>query len=279
MMNSQLIENGMYVFEKGEWNDVHSSLQNLVLNEKEQPAETIYVNISSLKEFIQPTKTIDDILSIDNIHQIDSTIPECFPVNSIWKDRDFLFSQARMACSHSKFLLSLKNQNSMICRNHKKCTFHITFIGTCLTKPDSSTRRKYLFSYPVKITSACFEHTDECNRNISNFKAAFQRSGVEMKVFDQKLISMLINLHKTKPSMPASFLRPILETFSPSCIVWTSVKIRNFRRSFFGKIESLNEDQLEDVEVVKDLFCSLTYSELYSSPNSNFGAFICFQFI
>ncbi|GFH49893.1 hypothetical protein CTEN210_06369 [Chaetoceros tenuissimus] len=276
MMNSQVIEKGMYVFEKGEWNEVHPSLQNL-LNEKEQPVETIYVNISSLKECIQPTKTIDNILSIDNIHQIDSTIPECFPVNSIWKDRDFLFSQAKMACSHSKFLVSLKNQNSMICRNHKKCTFHITFIGTCRTKPDSSKRRKPLFSYPVKITSACFEHSDECHRNITNFKAAIQRSGVEMKVFDQKLISMLVNLHKTKPSMPPSFLRPILETFSPSSIVWTSEKIRDFRRSFFGKIESLNEDQLKDIEFVKGLFGSLTYSELYSSPNSIFGDFTSFN--
>lgn len=104
--------------------------------------------------------------------------------------------------------------------------------------------------------------------NITNFKAAIQGFGVEMKVFDQKLISMLINLHKTKPSMPPCFLRPILETFSPSFIVWTSEKIRDFRRSFFGKIESLNEDQLEEIEA---------YSELYSSPNSIFGNFTSFN--
>lgn len=123
----------------------------------------------------------------------------------------------------------------------------------------------------------CFEHSEECQRNVSNFKAALQRSGIEMKVFDQKLISMLINLYKTKPSMPAHFLRPILEAFSPSCVVWTSPKIRDFWRSFFGKIESLNEDQLEDIEVVKDLFASFTYSEIYSSANSNFGDFTSFN--
>ena len=266
----------MYVFEKGDLNEVHSSVQN-IFNENEQPMETIYVNIPSLKEHIQPSKTIDDILSIKNTDEIDAAIPACFPINSIWRDRDLLFSQAKRACSHSKFLLSLRNQNSMSCRNSKDCTFHIKFIGTCLTKPEASKRKKYLFSYPVKITSTCFEHSEECQRNVSNFKAALQRSGIEMKVFDQKLISMLINLHKTKPSMPAHFLRPILETFSPSGVVWTSPKIRDFRRSFFGKIESLNEDQLEDIEVVKDLFASFTYSEIYSSANSNFGDFTSFN--
>ena len=110
-------------------------------------------------------------------------------------------------------------------------------------------------------------HNHSCDN--TTYHMTLNRSGFFANAILPSLVYMLLGLYRKKPTLPASMLRPLLETFSPDEKVWTDSDLGNTRKKIQRLYTQLNHAEYSNIETFTRLFQTEKYQTAFIGKESD----------
>ena len=185
------------------------------------------------------TKKLSNPCSVEEARKSGSEMYQqaaaCFPINSIWSNKNFERKFFEFAATHkfgvstnkgvyyncSKAGFKRKTQTSENnAANTMKCDcqfkLQVTYLYTFPKIKGESNRKSWRNNEEKKKALLMVTSLPDTNHNHpcdnTTYHMTLNRSGFFANAMDPSLVYMLLGLYRKKPTLPASMLRPLLET-------------------------------------------------------------------